>query len=110
MRAARLRRSREIANVRSGGRSLRRAAFAARVLRTELSGPRIAVTATRSLGRAVQRNRARRRVREAFRVALADHRDIGGVDVVVSVRPASSASDFRVLVTEAATLLREAAQ
>lgn len=110
MRAARLRRSTQIAITRTNGRSIRSAAFVARSLRTELSGPRIAVTAGRSLGRAVRRNRARRRVREAFRLALMSHRDVGGVDVVVSIRPASSTLDFRSLVAEATTLLREAAR
>lgn len=47
---------------------------------------RIAVTASRALGGAVARNRARRRVREAFRVALRDRDVRAGRDIVVSVR------------------------
>ena len=108
MRAARLRRSSEIATVRSTGRPLRRTAFAARVLATERSTPRVAVTAARSIGRAVERNRARRRVREAFRLAVASTPP-AGVDVVVSVRATSATADFRELVADASAVLREGA-
>lgn len=109
MRAARLRRSSEIATVRSTGRSLRRTAFGARVLATAHPGPRVAVTAARSMGHAVERNRARRRVREAFRLAIASAPASAGVDVVVSVRPASANADFQGLVADAAAVLREGA-
>ena len=107
--AARLRRSRDIAAVRSDGRSLRRAAFAARVRANDGQGTRIAVTATRTIGSSVVRNRARRRVREAFRrqspAALASN-----LDIVVSVRPEAVSMEFPTLLTDAASLLLEAAR
>jgi ribonuclease P protein component len=54
---------------------------------------RYGITATRRIGKAVVRNRARRRVRELFRRhggVLAD----GGVDVVVNVRHSCSAAPW----------------
>ena len=53
---------------------------------------RVAVAASRAVGGAVKRNRARRRIREAVRVALARRAgapSAGGVDLVLMVRPAA---------------------
>ena len=108
MHAARLRRSSDIAAVRAEGRSLRRAAFTARVRRSGAPTTRIAVTASRSLGSAVVRNRARRRVREAFRRELGTAA-AAGVDIVVSVRPEAVSTPFGALAADAASLLKEAA-
>jgi ribonuclease P protein component len=107
MRAARLRRSRDIAAVRSEGRSLRRAAFNARVRRSTEPVTRIAVTASRAIGSSVLRNRARRRVREAFRHELSANPS-SGVDILVSVRPEAVATPFATLASDAASVLREA--
>ena len=105
--AARLRRSADIANVRAAGRSLRRTSFAARILRTDARGVRIAVTAPRTLGSSVARNRMRRRVREAFRRALAATRPLPAMDIIVTARPEAATADFRTLEAEAASVLRE---
>ena len=48
------------------------AAFCLRVPRTEGEGPRLGFTVPRALGKAVSRNRVKRRLREALRVRLAD--------------------------------------
>jgi ribonuclease P protein component len=54
---------------------------------------RLAVSTPRSLGRAVARNRARRRVREAFRLAIGEAADCPGQDLVLVLRtPAAKAS------------------
>ncbi|OLD11178.1 MAG: hypothetical protein AUJ06_00815 [Chloroflexi bacterium 13_1_40CM_3_70_6] len=54
---------------------------------------RLAVSTPRSLGRAVVRNRARRRVREALRLAIAETVDCPGQDLVLVLRaPVTSAS------------------
>ena len=48
----------------------------------EVQTPRLGIAATRKMGPAVQRNRAKRLVRELFR----HHKPAGGVDVVVVPR------------------------
>ncbi|HKW78546.1 MAG TPA: ribonuclease P protein component [Candidatus Limnocylindria bacterium] len=108
MRAARLRRSGDISAVRKEGRSLRRAAFVARARHTDGLQTRLAVTAPRTVGLPVIRNRARRRVREAFRLALAEGTPAPGLDMLVTVLPEAKAADFRALRSDAASVLREA--
>ena len=108
MRAARLRRSGDIAALRTGGRSLRRAAFSARLRPTDRSETRLAVTAPRTIGGAVARNRARRRLREAFRQAIKSAAPAGSLDILVTARAESGAAEFRALVADATALLREA--
>jgi len=106
-RAARLRRSDDIAAVRADGRAIRRGAFTARVRPSALAQTRLAVTAPRTVGRAVVRNRARRRVREAFRRSITSHTH--PVDVLVTVRREALATDFSTLQRDARTALGEAA-
>ena len=90
--AARLRRSAEIAAVRSDGMRLGQSLFAMRARRNGMSAMRLAVTAPTSLGRAVTRNRARRRVREALRVEIGRLTGAAGHDLVVVARaPAAEA-------------------
>lgn len=108
MRAARLRRSGEIATVRAEGRSLRRGAFTARARMSDRPMTRIAVTASRTVGPAVVRNRARRRVREAFRLAIRSGRPTPSLDVVVAVRPEATEADFRAIQADAAAVLKGA--
>lgn len=61
--------------------------FSLRALSTDGSTVRLAVAASRGVGGAIQRNRARRRVREAIRVALAARPDRrNGIDLVVIAR------------------------
>lgn len=105
-RAARLRRSSDIASVRAEGRAIRRGAFTARVKASDGVETRLAVTASRALGHAVARNRARRRVREAFRRAItsATH----PVDVLVTVRREALDTEFGVLERDARAVLGEA--
>ena len=108
MRAARLRRSSDIATLRAEGRSLRRAAFTVRVRRTDRSEARLAVVAPRAVGGAVARNRARRRVREAFRVALTQRGLDAGVDILVTARPEALHTEFTAIRDDAANVLSEA--
>ena len=87
---------------------MRTAAFNARVRRSAEREVRLAVIATRALGGAVARNRAKRRVREAFRRALASS-DAGlSIDLLITVRPEALTSDFGPLQADALALLREA--
>lgn len=63
--------------------------FSMRAIRGDTAVVRVAVTTSRAFGGAVLRNRARRRVREALRVALAGRSTVRGADIVVTARPAS---------------------
>jgi ribonuclease P protein component len=109
VRAARLRRSGDIKTLRAEGRSLRRVAFSARLRRTELPEARLAVIAPGTVGGAVTRNRARRRVREAFRVALLARRSNAGLDILVTARPEALHTEFPALRDDAANVLSEGA-
>ena len=87
MHAARLRRGEDIARVRAEGVARNDSLFSLRALSTDGPTVRVAVAASRAVGGAVQRNRARRRVREAVRTVLAARPDRAcGLDLVVTVR------------------------
>jgi ribonuclease P protein component len=58
--------------------------------------PRLGIAATRKYGSAVQRNRAKRLVREAFR----RHKPALGLDIVVVPRREMLGADFQRVVTE----------
>ena len=90
MHAARLRRGEDIARVRAEGVARNDTLFSLRALPTDGSTVRVAVAASRAVGGSVQRNRARRRVREAVRTVLAARPDpTSGLDLVVTVRKAA---------------------
>ena len=107
MRAARLRRSGDIQKLRAEGRSLRRTAFSARLRPNDLAETRLAVIAPRTVGRAVTRNRARRRVREAFQIAMSHRRSQAGMDILVTARPEALHTEFTALRDDAASVLSE---
>lgn len=90
MRAARLRRGEDIARVRADGIARNDKLFSLRVLPTDEPTVRVAVASSRAVGGAVRRNRARRRIREAVRVALAARSaPRTGADLLLIVRPAA---------------------
>ena len=99
MHAARLRRGEDIARVRAEGVARNDKLFSLRALPTDQPTVRVAVAASRAVGGAVERNRARRRVREAVRLALAARpAPRSGADLVVIVRSAAldaAAADLR---------------
>jgi ribonuclease P protein component len=95
--AARLRRSTDIAAVRKTGRGVRDAAFIARIRPNEMSEMRLAVSAPRTVGISTIRNRARRRVREAFRQACAAADAMPAQDILVTVRREALSADFSAL-------------
>lgn len=59
---------------------------------TELNGARVGFTVSKALGGAVERNRIRRRLREAVR--LGDHSTPAGVDVVINPKRSALSADF----------------
>jgi ribonuclease P protein component len=97
MHAARLRRSTDIAAARKFGRGVRDAAFIARMRPNELNEMRLAVSAPRTVGISTIRNRARRRVREAFRQACITANAVPAQDIVVTVRREAISADFSAL-------------
>lgn len=103
--AARLRRDVDIAAVWSEGMKVQHSMFALRARPNGLAVIRLAVAAPRSLGRAVARNRSRRRLREAFRIAIRDLAQRPGCDVVIVARPQTASATFADLRKAAATAL-----
>ena len=98
MHAARLRRGEDIARVRAEGIARNDKLFSLRALSNDGPAVRVAVSASRAVGGAVKRNRARRRIREAVRIVLRDHATAAGphsppephgMDLVLLVRPAA---------------------
>ena len=69
------------------------------------SGVRVGFTASRKVGNAVMRNRARRRLRAAAREVLEAHR-IAPCDLVLIARPASASRDYRLLIEDLTQGLR----
>ena len=70
---------------------------------------RLGVTATRKIGNAVVRNRARRRVREIYRRWHARAPLAAGLDVVVNVTARTASAAFAALDAELSVLLDRAA-
>jgi ribonuclease P protein component len=108
--AARLRRDADIAAVWSEGMKVQHSMFALRARPNDLGLIRIAIGAPRSLGRAVARNRSRRRLREAFRMAIRDLAGRAGCDIVIVARSQAGSAAFVDLRTAATTALDRVAQ
>jgi len=84
--AARLRRASDIAAVRSVGRVVSDPRFTLHFRANEYGTLRLAVSATREVGTAVRRNRARRRLREAMRELLRGRAAAPAVDLLAAAR------------------------
>jgi ribonuclease P protein component len=90
------------------GRKIQFSYFTAFVLANDSPRPRIGITTTRKMGNSVERNRARRLVREAFRKNkwLVP----SGVDIVINVKPALVEAAYRDFEVEFITFLQRAGQ
>ncbi len=84
--------------------------FALRARPNGLAVIRLAVAAPRSLGRAVKRNRSRRRLREAFRIAIGDLARSPGRDLVIVARSQAGSAAFADIKKAAATALGSLAE
>lgn len=75
------------------------------VVATAAKTTRLGIAASRKIGGAVARNRAKRRIRETFRLSGLDQR---GADIVVVPRKDVLASSFSILRDEFTTLVNRA--
>ena len=109
-RAYRLRRSADIRRVRARKRSLVHPLLVLYTAPNEVGHPRLAVSVGRrsakEFGKAVVRNRVRRRVGEAVRRRLGDSK--AGVDLLLIARGPSATADWRALSGAVDELLRRA--
>ena len=100
-RASRLRRSSEFTGVFDEGVKKHGRLMSVFVRSRVQGNPRIGIAASKKLGGAVDRNRAKRRLREVFRLAASP----GGVDIVVIPRRELLAAPFESVQREFASLV-----
>ena len=72
--------------------------FSAFILPTDNGELRLGITATRKLGKAVIRNRCKRRIREVFRRYLAEEFSSIGCDLVINTKSELASADFALIV------------
>jgi len=95
----RLLRRRDFLAVASGQSRAAPGAVVQSLKRSDEGPPRIGFTVTRKLGGAVQRNRIRRRLKEAVRLAAAAHLR-SGYDYVIIGRAATAERPFAKLISD----------
>jgi ribonuclease P protein component len=105
-RANRLRTSADFARVRVRKRSQANAALVLYAVPNDLGHPRLGVSVSRRIGKAVVRNRVRRRIREAVRLRLLP--DGPGYDFLFIARGPIATADWPSLVESVDDLLRRA--
>lgn len=99
----RLRKGTQIARTRREGARYSSRSLRAFACPSQDSGLRLAVTASRRVGKAVQRNRARRRLRAAF--ALSQREMGANLDVVVNARTETLSAPWERLLGDARRVL-----
>lgn len=91
------------------GRKLARQGFVMQVMRNGDEKPlRIGYTATKKIGNAVARNLARRRLKEAARLTLAEAAPLKGFEMVLICRQETASLPFETLRGNLATAIAEA--
>jgi ribonuclease P protein component len=99
----RIRKRSEYQVIYAQGRRIPSALFVLFVMRNGLGRPRLGITATRRVGGAVRRNRAKRLVREIFR---RHKREFENVDIVLNVRASLPGAGIARLESELLARLR----
>ncbi|MBI1950579.1 MAG: ribonuclease P protein component [Acidobacteria bacterium] len=99
----RLRKRSEYQVIYDKGQRIPSASFVVFVLRNGLGRPRLGITATRRVGGAVRRNRAKRLVREVFRRHKSE---LENVDIVLNVRTSLPGAGYTRLEAEFLARLR----
>jgi ribonuclease P protein component len=95
----------------SRGRKIARPGFVLQILRSDTAAPlRVGYTATKKLGNAVARNRARRRLKEAARLSIAELPALTGVELVLICRQETAKLPFETLRANLRKALTEATQ
>ncbi|MCL4250213.1 MAG: ribonuclease P protein component [Anaerolineae bacterium] len=102
----RLRRREDFARLRRHGRTYRRALLSLSVVQNEVGYNRYGFITSKQLGRAVTRNRVRRRLREAIRLRHADVRP--GFDILWIARSGLVDQPWDVVVKTVDELYRQA--
>ena len=105
-RSSRLTRSEDISRVRHEGRSFAQAPIVLGVLPNHLEKNRIAIIAGRSVGGAVQRNLAKRRMRSAFQSF--QNQCLQGFDLVLIARRPILTFEYQSLINALKSLLDQA--
>lgn len=105
-RASRLRASADFRRVRATGRSWAHPLLVLYVAPNEIERPRIGISVSRRVGKAVVRNRVRRRIREAVRPVLDDLS--AGRDLLFIARGPAATAEWSSLRGAVLELLRRA--
>ncbi len=106
-RSARIKQGRDFARLRRRGARLASGCLLGNWLKLEPGArSRLGVITATSVGGAVARNRARRLLREAFR--LHQHSLLGAVDLVLVARPSIAGKTFAEVEKDFLTMLRKA--
>ncbi len=91
------------------GRKIARPGFVMQFARSAAPAPlRVGYTATKKIGNAVARNRARRRLKEAARLAIAAMPPLNGVELVLICRADTATLPFATLQSSLRTVLADA--
>ncbi len=102
--SARIRRRPEFLRIYEHGERIRARLFSVVVLPNTLGRSRLGIAATKKLGGAVVRNRAKRLVREVFRIGEVPQ----GLDIVVIPRPDMVNADIQTIEAEFRNAMRRA--
>jgi ribonuclease P protein component len=112
MMPVRLKRRRDFLRVAAKGKRAARPGLVLQAMAADAPAPRIGFTVTKKVGNAVVRNRAKRRLREAARLAipalLAEGAMAPGWELVLIGRDATPSRDFRTLLGDLRGALRQA--